>query len=1389
MAVLGQNLCTPARIYGPIPQVLFCGCSVLSFNAQAGWNEQSSSMSIELIQDTCAGPRVWWDQSLARQSSSSLADPGFTFPEPGVAAYFRVEEDPDGATEADRGGFEYAGIVEGWTQKNDANGNPVYTVKLVDPRVIIENTQVIVNNFPGQTSGVWNLINAYGFIESLGDTCTSSPAQAIGGVSWLNTIGNQANSRGMVWNDVRCAISTLTAANNRPMASFFYDDWCRDARILYVGPDPADDGYGIIERDAVITDPVFQTIPNANLNASFYLIDIREIPFTPLYYRISGPNISLMEMISQVCQDAGCDYYVELLPFRNAGNVFKMIKVRVAVRSTQPTLGVIDDFIAAKQAAVAKANGGILAYTKGEEIRNESTSTYLIGGELRQHFEASASNMLPFWGLDINGDLIHATVANDEYSVRMDLSRLNVSLNTPFAAQFQWITERELRAALSDIDAWKEVTHFIDGDFAVWLRTIKQHKRFRQQLLMDALNEKLPAAAISIGGPDANSLDKAFNEAEAKDLEMAYEFVRTYADEFYGKQWLVNATSFVCFTTDPESSKLRYSHEPSTEGCWVNDDVTTVIGLTHDSTSTDFFRDETGKYQPIVKFPLVSAQRIGGGAFSYTADPSKLGDDNYITDGVGELWVKAEVDERWVMGTPLVPAASTISFLLKTNAPVTNNTSDTNNFIEAFGGLDILLDDEALINANPLIQDRGQFALGALHFALAPSAALAPTLNHVQVYGAWGVAGLPGQVDLETDDGFVPWEYGSDTIMNQAAYNKVSDSVTQMRKGERGSITVAGLPNIPLGAELFSVDSASPPHSQGTQKYLGTRVQSLYQCSPIIPHISIDMNEWTGEFGPNVTNITVNAGAGGFTTEYQFSTYTPTFGRFNKDNAERLKQVGQTRLSNMRNIRAQNALRRQVGASIARGRQILLNQLGRTDRVPKSAHHTFVGRYLDVGPGYRNELASHAVRELTLGISTDAVYAKSAIMSMDGLLRPVSKAGDGNLSQYTSWGGGYCTDFPGHARQSDPPVRSYTGLAVTLDYLDALANPSSSLPTDRSDTALSGHDIEILARGSTPPQSGWAITEGADNAEGYSSDYRFFALRGPLLIQQWGYDLEGKPVPNKADAPADARAGSFQTSTLHDKFMDGWLQDPKSWPLAPLDLRLDRDRGVWTTPQPPRPVHVTPTGFCLLSSSGATVNNSSTMYKADGTTVTSKLVDVAWPWTIAPPTGIGKIPTYYDNVDCKYYAYPINRLNVGSFSGWGENDDERTVTSVGNVTDEIHDTKRLLFQNILGLPGSGCKPLAGNGLGFAISGHLDSCSRDVYVSITGSPRLIDNATGTWSLNYICGINVNKDGSGYVKDVNYTCANLTGFITECSELVMVMPTGDLSLCVCGPDTQG
>ena len=262
MAVLGQNNCTPERIYGPLPQTIFLGCSVKSFSVTAGWGEQSSNLTVELVQDPCVGPKIWWDESLNRQTGN-IADPGFLAPDPGVAVYFRVEEDPDDPTT--KGGFEYCGLIQSWIEKRDPAGNPAYSVQISDPRVVCDNTQIILDSYPGPTSGVWNLINVYGYLESKGGTCTTSPAGGIGGVSLDNVVGNIANERGIVWNDIKAAIHTLTASNNQPLAKSLYNTIARDARIVYTGPTPAQEGYGVIESDSIITDVAFQTLPNVNL--------------------------------------------------------------------------------------------------------------------------------------------------------------------------------------------------------------------------------------------------------------------------------------------------------------------------------------------------------------------------------------------------------------------------------------------------------------------------------------------------------------------------------------------------------------------------------------------------------------------------------------------------------------------------------------------------------------------------------------------------------------------------------------------------------------------------------------------------------------------------------------------------------------------------------------------------------------------------------------------------------------------------------------------------------------------------------------------------------------------------------------------------------------------
>lgn len=195
-------------------------------------------------------------------------------------------------------------------------------------------------------------------------------------------------------------------------------------------------------------------------------------------------------------------------------------------------------------------------------------------------------------------------------------------------------------------------------------------------------------------------------------------------------------------------------------------------------------------------------------------------------------------------------------------------------------------------------------------------------------------------------------------------------------------------------------------------------------------------------------------------------------------------------------------------------------------------------------------------------------YDNKAFMSLDGLVRPVSMDGDGSLPRYIVKTGA----------SVDP---------IQQDDLNPFTNPQgfsrSTVASSRSDTPHFGHDIEIVGRDGSDdgtPENGLIMPVAGFTNSGvgdYTNDYRFLALRGPLVMQSWGYDTEGYPVPNKVDNETDAAAGMFETESLDaTKFMDGHLKKPHTWPVAPIDLRLDRARGVWvasgsgtTTPEEP----------------------------------------------------------------------------------------------------------------------------------------------------------------------------------------------------------------------------
>ena len=371
------NNCAPQNVYGSFDQTLFMGCSVLSFTANAGLNEQSSELTIELAQDPCNAPKTYipTNANSFNPIVQPISDPGFTEPAVGSPAYFRVAD------------FEYAGIMQSWTERRGEDGLPLYTVKLSDPRSLLDNVQLIVDDYHGHINNLSNIVNIYGFLDSLLQNC---PLVDIGDVSFGSVAGgwgvSSTNKAGIPWNLVKNAVQVLLGNNVAAVSPNFSKGW------IY-GPPGGNGGFGEIYTGG----PPY----SANSLPAKYILDISEIPFAPAHYRISGPIISVSELISQVCRDAGCDYFVELLPTANA----LVIKVRVILRSNQPAMGEITQFI---NSAASVTN----STTVGKEYRPNPNNIFVMGDKVRSLYRHTGVNttgslrtIQPYWGRDLDGVL------------------------------------------------------------------------------------------------------------------------------------------------------------------------------------------------------------------------------------------------------------------------------------------------------------------------------------------------------------------------------------------------------------------------------------------------------------------------------------------------------------------------------------------------------------------------------------------------------------------------------------------------------------------------------------------------------------------------------------------------------------------------------------------------------------------------------------------------------------------------------------------------------------------------------------------------------------------------------------------------------------------------
>ncbi|MFA5670004.1 MAG: hypothetical protein WC967_12215 [Balneolaceae bacterium] len=73
------------------------------------------------------------------------------------------------------------------------------------------------------------------------------------------------------------------------------------------------------------------------------------------------------------------------------------------------------------------------------------------------------------------------------------------------------------------------------------------------------------------------------------------------------------------------------------------------------------------------------------------------------------------------------------------------------------------------------------------------------------------------------------------------------------------------------------------------------------------------------------------------------------------------------------------------------------------------------------------------------------------------------------------------------------------------------------------------------------------------------SHIRSIGLRLPIIAVGWGYSVDGNPIPNENEGCSGTK---FFGGVDY-----GWEVDPEKYVAAPIDLRYDNDRKVWTVPQ------------------------------------------------------------------------------------------------------------------------------------------------------------------------------------------------------------------------------
>jgi hypothetical protein len=1085
---------------GTFPRTQFLGATIAQYQASIGWNGQQGELSAIVVNDDCNGGGVAYADN-GNGAASVVTEDAFNPPELGTPVTFRYS------------GFKFAGLLRNWNEADNATGPKQYNVSVVDPREIIDGTQIILNNYIGETFELPNLVNVFGFLEHVfGASCPEFihswyPPFGFNVVmryAFATAYGGADDRGGLPWGQIRYALTALL--NVLPGVSSF------GSACQYRGRD--------------------------------YFVDLTDLPYLDDWVRFSNDSMSLGELIHEVCELTSHDYFYTLVNHNT-------IKVNVVNRSDQS-----EDYAAfnVDQAVgtdidtrldlgtISSTVGsitGVSQKNRGVELRSAVTNSF-ITGEYRQDIWQTAlmladsgSTIWPYWGKDINDNyIIGHGVAYENNPVGTE-HYFDVSMagwGIPGLTGTWRVTTTELRFALEGETMWRDFVLARQPGLAAAIGLAVEDElphigtEHFQMLMAGASRPQHLQATSQEQAVLANYEGEIWER-----FSRMYDQIVQYAHDYFGKKYVVRLP-YLCMKLDSNTPyTLQTNWQIAQDGGWFEG---AVLGLMPGSVLLENFRHDDGKIDAFVGFQT-------SGPLDLSGINNK---ENIIQTNPYTAYVKCRIDDLIQFTTGDWRAVIELPGLVRVAQP--------HPYLEQMLGLWAMMRAKYGVGYVP---DWSIFELGKqpgadkLQYRLKPLpqiplAAAIPLQSNRLVYGPWGAkvgeldsveASNVGTTSYERNSEFAPWNFGSVNRMNDAGDALAISRLSNHYVVEQGAVTVADAPTVELG-------------------------QALFAGGPLVTRME----------------IRVSGDQSAITTNYVMKTYTPDYGKLGRQFVDAVKRNGQwARKANrmarrwaLEKMRKTNDLFAVHWMSRAK-QNVRYNVASSSDLLMARSVYDPI-----TTDGAQSIVASTEIRKglPALNAARPNIYRITAAMESNGLLRGFSTGpGDyinARLPSFENAGSmnGECTDPAAqthslyYSKEQLPPVCAEPNMPITMETLSPFLKDGQSV-NDFKLGESAGHDIEYIARDGAYP------VDLSVRIGGYSEDhwYRGICLKGPVIVAGWGWDTDNNPVPNRGGDGGVVK-----------EFEKDWLRKPQSWKCGPIDLRWDNRRKVWTAPVPIKLVRV-----------------------------------------------------------------------------------------------------------------------------------------------------------------------------------------------------------------------